>query len=349
MANKSANPTWLSSSRIQSWLAPLQIILIILWLVTTTAMTAMLFQGVRDTNQFSTVRTLLHTGYVAALLWYLLRTGPSISQLPALQSLTFPGRKFGPWIPVLGIALMLILTAISDDGADLLMLLMIVATIWIIVAWRREISLRSVTQGVVVAVIAFAAGLAWMKNGFISETSLYLLSILTAPMYIAGGLLFNRTRLGGIQLLAGQYGQALKSVLWGSLLFVPLGLANAAAGSPGPGITFITEWWMPFWFPWFSGIAEETWFRLLLVGLSYWMLRPAFRKRPALAVLGAVLFSGITFGLGHGRTLENFLTTGLLFGVPMAVMFSRGDWEHAVGAHYMVNMIPSMMVFLKSC
>jgi hypothetical protein len=28
----------------------------------------------------------------------------------------------------------------------------------------------------------------------------------------------------------------------------------------------------------------------------------------------------------------------------MAVVFARRDWEHAVGAHYMINMVPWLMV-----
>jgi len=348
MKNQSAGSTLISDSRIQSWFTPHRIVLIILWIVTTVTIVTVLWQDVRETNRFSVARHALHAGYVVALLWYLGRSGPSISQLPELRPLAFPRWRYGPWIPVLGIALMLALTAISDDGADILMLLLIVATVWIIVAWRREIGLRSVIQGVVVAAIAYAAGVPLMKNGSISQTALYLLSILAAPMYIAGGLLFDRTGLGGIQLLAKRYLPALRSFLWGCLLFVPLGLINAAGGSPGSNITWVSEWWMPFSPPWFSGIAEETWFRLLLAGLGYLMLRPAFRKRPALAVLAAVLFSGITFGLAHGRTLERFLTTGLLYGLPMAAVFARRDWEHAVGAHYVVDMIPWVMVFLET-
>jgi hypothetical protein len=243
---------------------------------------------------------------------------------------------------------MLALTAVSDDGVDILMLLLIVATAWILLAWRREIRLRAVVQGLAVALVAYLAGLPFAKNGFAGQTTVILLPALSAPMYVAGGLLFDRTRLGGIQLRAGRYGEVLKSVLWGALLFVPLGLINAADGSPGSNIAWVTEWWMPVSLPWFSGIAEEIWFRLFLLGLCFFLLRPAFRTHPALAVVAAVLFSGITFGLGHGRTLERFLTTGLLYGVPMAAMFAKRDWEHAVGAHYMVNMIPWVMVFLET-
>ena len=320
-----------------------------MWLVTTVALITMIWLDVRDTGGYRLARNILQVGYVATLLWYLSRSGPSIRQLPKLRQFVFPRWRYGPWIPVLGIALLLALTAISDDGVDILMLLMIVATVWALLVWRREIKLRSVIQGFALALIAYLGGLPFLNNGFVGEITFYGLLILVAPMYIAGGLLFNRTGLGGIQLWAKRYRHVLRSFLLGCLLFVPLGLFNAAGGSPGSNITWVSEWWMPFSLPWFSAITEETWFRLFLIGLCYFLLRPAFPIRPALPILAAVLFSAITFGLGHGGTfLERFLVTGLLYGLPMAVVFARRDWEHAVGAHYMINMIPWLMVFLET-
>lgn len=348
MSNGPADLPPLSEAREKDPLAPHRIALMVLWVVAAGAVTLMLFQGVRHTDQYAAVRYVLQGSYVLALLWYLGRTGPSVTQLPELGPQVLPRWRYGAWVPVLGIALMLALTAVSDDGIDILMLLLIVATVWILLAWRQEIRLRSVVQGIAVALIAYLAGLPIANHGLLEETTVVLLPTLAAPMYIAGGLLLARTRLGGIRLLAGQYGEALKGMLWGCLLFVPLGLINAADGSPGSDITWVTEWWMPLSLPWFSGIAEEIWFRLFLVGLCFFFLRPAFRTRPAQAILAAVLFSGTTFGLGHGRTVERFLTTGLLYGVPMAAIFARRDWEHAVGAHYVVNMIPWVMVFLET-
>ena len=348
MAHSSAISTRISDSSNRSWFAPHRIVLIVLWLITTIAMVAMLWLGVRDTHSFSTARYLLQAGYVAALLWYLSRSGSPMSQLPEIRPLGFLRWRYASWISVVGIALVFALTVLSDAGSSILLLLLLVAAGIIIVAWRREISLRLVLQGVAVAIAAFFAGLPMMKNGFVSESFGYQFTILAVPMYVAGGLLLGHTRLGGIQLLAKKYLSAMRSFLWGCLLFLPLGLVNAASGSPaGSSFTWVREWWMPFSLPWWSGLLEETWFRLALVGLVYWLLRPAFQKHPALAVLAAVLFSGITFGLGHGRTLERFLVTGLLYGVPFAALFARRDWEHAVGAHYMVDMIPWLMLILK--
>lgn len=345
MKNQADSSTAVPQSPIRSWFTPHQMVLLVAWLGATVALIIMLLQGVRQTSRFGEIPHILHTGYVLALLWYLSCSGPSFSQLPELQSLTFPRRRFGPWIPAIGVALVLALVAFSDDGSDLQKLLMIVASIWVLVAWRKEIRLRAVLQGLVVAAVAFAAGFLWMKSGLRSPITLYGLLIFTIPMYVAGGLLAKRAGLNGAQLQENRYGPALRSILWGCLLFVPLGLANAAGGSPGFSLPWLNKWWMPVTLPWYSGITEETWFRLLLVPLVYLMLRPVFSERPAVAVAAAVLFSGITFGLGHARTMQRFLTTGLIYGVPLAAVFARRDWEHAVGAHYMINMIPLVTVF----
>jgi hypothetical protein len=160
-----------------------------------------------------------------------------------------------------------------------------------------------------------------------------------------GSLLATRTSLGGIQLLEGRYGNALMSFLWGCALFIPLGLANAIGRQED--YPWINRWWKPLVVPFWSGVNEEVIFRLFAVPLCYALLRPAFSGHPGLSIMAAALFSGITFGLTHGRTWEHFWLTGLCYGLPMAVVFATQDWEHAVGAHYMVNFVPWLMAFLK--
>lgn len=320
---------------------PHRIALITMWLLTTISLVVMLFNGVRNTDQFRAERYTLHVAYVLALFWYLIRTGPSVKQLPDLSPLLLPKLRIGKLIPVIVIALLLV---IEFSGQGIVLLLLMPATIWILIVWRREIGLSPILIGLAVATIAFLGGLPFWQNQSIGKADFVGLLVFVMPMFVAGGLLFKRTGLGGSQLYARQYSKAMWSFLLSCLLFVPFGLLNAATGSPGSGFTWVTHWWMPFSLPWFSGIAEEAWYRLLLVTLCYFMLRPAFNKVPTVAIVLSVLFSGIVFGLGHG----SILTTGLLYGLPMAVIYARRDWEYAVGAHYMINFIPWIMVFLAT-
>ena len=348
MLNKSGGSTQAPASRIRFWSTPHRLILTIMWLITTIAMVTMLWLGFRDTGRYDALRYMLQAGYVAALIWYLIRRGPSVSQLPELRPIVFPRRRYGAWIPVLGIALLLALTAISTEGLACFMILPIVATIWILIAWRRQIRLRSVVQGLGLALIIYFPALTMFKNDSISGVIFIFFLVFVPPMYVAGGLLVDRTNLGDVQLLAKRYRKALKSFIWGCLLFVPLGLVNAVGGSSIGSVTWVNEWWMPFVTPLSSAIAEETWFRLLLLSLCYFLLRPAFPRHPAVPIIIAVLFNAITFGLLHERTMYGFLVTGLLYGLAMAAVFARRDWEHAVGAHYMINMIPSFVVYLET-
>lgn len=322
------------------------IALITMWLLASGSLVITLFLGVRNTGQSLVERDVLQAAYVLALFWYLIRTGPSSEQLPDLSPLLLPKLRIGKLIPVIAIALLFVA---EFFGQGILLPLLMLATIWILIVWHREIGLPAVLLGLAATAIAFLGGLPFYQNQYIEKVGFIVLLVFTMPMFVAGSLLSKRTGLTGSQLYARRYREAVVSFLRGCLLFVPLGLTNAAAGSPGPGMTWVTRWWIPLSQPWFSGIVEEAWFRLFLVSLCCLLLRPAFSKRPAIALVSAVVFSAITFGLGHGGTLlERFLITGLLYGLPMAVIFAMRDWEHAVGAHYMINMIPTLVVFLET-
>jgi hypothetical protein len=324
---------------------PHGIALITMWLLTTVSLVVMLFSGVRNTDQFRVERDILQIAYVLALFWYLVRTGPSVEQLPDISPLILPKLKIGKLIPVIFIALLFMA---EYSGQGILFPLLMLATIWILIVWRREIRFPAVLLGLGVTIIAFLAGLPFYQNQYYTKVVFIVFLVFVMPMFVAGGLLSKRIGLVGSQLFAGQYRKAVVSFLWGCLLFIPLGLTNAAAGSPGPWMTWVNRWWIPLSLPWFSGIVEEAWWRLFLVSLCYFLLRAAFRKRPAIPLVCAMLFSAIIFGLGHGGTLTENLITGLLYGLPMAAIFARRDWEHAVGAHYMINMIPTLMVFLET-
>jgi len=344
MMNKSVNFQSLTESQFRSWLAPHNITLVIVWLVTTITTTVILINNQTGTIRSDAIRQILHVLYAVVLLWYLARTGPSFNQLPEGSVPEKHRSKIGAWLAVLGVAIFFLLSFFSANDIGPLILLSLIAFVTILLAWGKDLSFRLVLQGFAVAIIAYLAGSVWVKLGVLRESWNMILSAFTVKFYITGGLLLKRTGLGGLQFLNGGIGPAIKSVCVGCLLFVPLGLFNAL-GDPMVDLSLIREWWMPFYLPWWSGINEETWYRLYLVGLVYFMLRPAFHKYPGLAVVASILFSGIVFGVGHGLTPDHFWTTGLLYGVPFAATYAKRDWEHAVGAHYMVNMIPALVAF----
>ena len=345
MTEQSSKSPAESKSAVKAWLKPCNLALLISWPITTILTLAVAWDSA-GSHLTGTLVLVLHAGYVAILIWHLASSGPPISKLKEIRSSSFPRWKYGPWIPVAVIAVLLGMSAIPGFCDNEILLVMMIAALWLLVAWWRKIRWLPVVLGLAVAGVALIGGYPYMLHEFISQTAYVSLALFAVPMFIAGGMLVHHTGLGGAQLYAGRFAKGLAGFLWGCLLFVPLGLINAVDGMSGTDLSWITEWWMPFTLPLFSGIVEEVWYRLFLVSLCYFLLRPAFNKQPAIAVIGAMLFSAVIFGLGHGLDLDGLLVTGLLYGLPMAVVFARRDWEHAAGAHYMVNMIPALIVFL---
>ncbi|MCJ7567255.1 MAG: hypothetical protein MUO58_06920, partial [Anaerolineales bacterium] len=127
---------------------PHSIAMITMWLLTTVSLVVMLSKGVRNTGQFRVERSILQVAYVLALFWYLIRTGPPVKQLPDLSPVFLPKLRIGKLIPVIVIALLLV-AEFSDQG--IVSLLLMPATIWILIVWRREIGLPTILLGLAVA------------------------------------------------------------------------------------------------------------------------------------------------------------------------------------------------------
>ena len=191
MARQSWDSTPRTVSRGRSLFAPHRIVVAVVWLITSAAVITMLWLDVRTTDQYRVARHTLHAFYAAALLWYLARSGPCLDDLQEFQPGRFQSRSLGKWISVLVILLVSALMIISDDGVNILMLLMLVSSIGTILIWRKQIRVRAIVQSLALALILYLAGLPFLQNSFLGETGFYLFLLLTPPCYVAGGLLLT--------------------------------------------------------------------------------------------------------------------------------------------------------------
>ena len=158
---------------------PHRIALITMWVITTVSLVVMLLNGVRNNFQFYSERNILHVGYTLAFFWYLIRTGPSIKQLPDVSPILLPKRKIGKLIPVIILALLLV-SEFYDQG--IVRPLLMLATLLILIVWRREINLSTIISGLVVTVIAFLGGLPAWQNQFVGSTTFFGLLRARAPV-----------------------------------------------------------------------------------------------------------------------------------------------------------------------
>lgn len=319
--------------------------LVIAWLAAAVPLAAMLLFGATGPNRFPVLRGTLHLVYVVTLACYLIRRGPAavdVTESPRGLTLDAPVGR----LAAAGAALALVVAGLLDTG--LLMLLLAAAALVVLFAWRTRVTVRAGILGVAVSVLAFlSGGITFWHHGFVAKPMLLFTLAAVPPMFVAGGLLVARTRLGAVRMLERRYAAAWWSFLTGALMFAPLGLANAAYRARfGPA--WVDEWWQPFVLPLWSGIVEEVVFRVVLVCLLFALLKPVLGRAPGGGIAAAVLASAIIFGLGHGKTMGDLLGAGLGFGLPIGVVFVRRDWEHAVGAHYMINLVPWWMALLAT-
>jgi hypothetical protein len=335
----------------------------------TAALSVTLYRGFRGKSAGETVATVLGAVFTLAMIWYLSRTGPSPSALPNLDPLVFPKRKFRGMLWPLALLLLLGPTLISAalilplypiGGMDLIEnvypylrpwvvlegLLALIA-LRIVFGWRRRLTPRLVAVGLAVGLFSGAAQAVQIASSGDPFDIFWAIfqTVAVPPLFIGGGLLLDHTRIGRSRLLEGEVPGAVISFFAGCALYLPLALTNTVGGAHA-GYTWMNALWKPLAFSWLPALAEEAWARLFLVTLCYALLRPISNEHPHRAVVAAVLLSATAHGLVHGPSLRSLLETGLIYLLPMAVLFVKRDWEHAVGAHYVVNLIPFLAAFL---
>ena len=80
----------------------------------------------------------------------------------------------------------------------------------------------------------------------------------------------------------------------------------------------------------------------------YSVLRPTTHLRPQRSIVVAILASVIAWGFAHsGVDPLGIFIGSLLYGLPVALLLIKKDFEHAVGYHFLVDFVRFMAAFLS--
>lgn len=308
-----------------------RVLLASLWLASVTSMAVSLLPKFGSARVVAALASLL---FIAVLIGKLIRTSPHAADLPDLAPLIAP--RLGFWgltvALTLGILLLLGVGLIISPGASLLAATCLIA-LAMAITWRSQVSRRVVLLGLAAGLIV-GLGIRLLEYGQLSWA--FLNAIVVPPVFVAGALLLQRSKLSQVRLLAGQCRRGLHGFAWGCVLAAPAAILNLL-GNVQAGDTWVVHWWQPL-AALDPAIAEEIWARLFLTTLVYAMLRPVSNSRPGGALCVAVLLSSLAHAFAHsGINPIGLLIGGILYGAPTGLLFVKRDLEHAIGYHFFID------------
>lgn len=314
-------------------LTPSQVLLALLW---SLAVVAEIVSLLLHLGELAFVVGLSSFLYIVVLIWTLSRKKPSSTDLPNLDFLLTPRIGFGVAISgmVFIIGIMFVIGMVIGPAMSMLLGSALIG-LGITVAWRSQLTTRIVWMGISVGLIA-GLGITFLGNGDLSWAVFNLITL--PPLFTGGALLISRTRLVRVRLLENEYALGLKGFLWACILSLPAALLNLL-GNMQQGDTWVTRWWQPL-YAIVPGVAEETWARLFLTTLCYALLRPTTNQHPRRAVFVSLLVGALVHGFAHtGINPIGIIVGCLLYGIPTALLFIKYDFEHAVGYHFLIDLV----------
>ncbi len=307
--------------------------LAVLWLVTVLCAVLSLAPGLQGLAAAYGISGAL---FICTLSWRLAHLPPRPADLPSDDLLRT--RRIGVTAAagflIAGAVVLVFVGMVIGPGAAALVLSGL-ASVGISWAWRRDVNSRTLRFGVLVGAIA-AAGVAGLGNGDLSWAALNLICL--PPTFIAGVLLARRTGLAQVRSLNGEYRLAARGFLAGCVLGIPAALFNLL-GNLQTGDTWVGHVWQPL-YAIVPALAEETWARLFLLTLIYAVLRRTGAGRPARTIGLAIVGSALVHGFAHtGINLIGLVIGSLLYGVPAGLLLLKKDFEHAVGYHFLIDLV----------
>lgn len=282
--------------------------------------------------------------FIVGLTLALARTKPAIRDLPAPD--IFDAERPGFWartlLLFLGLMLTFLLGLVIGTGTSMMLVCGLLG-LGVTLTWRRMLTWKIAGLGLAAGLIS-ALGTVFLGNGDLAWAAAYLVTI---PLAFSGGvLLLQRTQLGHVRMLESEPGLGVKGFLVGCVLALPAALLNLLGGVQSQD-TWILHWWQTL-YAIVPAIAEETWARLFLLTFCYAVLRPVTSRRPQYAIIVAIAVSVLAWGFGHtGINPIGIIVGSLLYSLPVALLLIKKDFEHAVGYHFMVDLVRYIAAFLS--
>jgi hypothetical protein len=313
-------------------------LLSVLWLFSSGILIATYVFQQPNLSGFGQIAGLL---FIIGLIIYLIRSAPKSTDLPDIQPIFFAKSNYiSTLLMILGVLILLFVVGIVVHPWLVVVAALTSCAIWIIITHRSHLTPSLVMVGVGAGVLCLLlSGLSGRLDAF---QGFYLACI--PFLFIGGGILTKVTGLTHIRSVDGHWGLAIKGFVWACVLAFPPALLNSSGGAHS-GDMWVDQAWESF-VALVPGIAEETWARLFLTTLIYALLRPKTKQRPTRALIPAVFIAAFVHGLAHlsgamvfSPAALQMLISGLLFGVPMGLLFVKRDFEHAAGYHFFVDFV----------
>jgi hypothetical protein len=215
------------------------------------------------------------------------------------------------------------------------------AAVLVVLVRRREVRRPDVACGAVAGLVPAAA--TWLLgDGNLAWAITNLLVV--PPLFVAGAVLMHATGVGRVRVLDGQYANAVRGFAVGCVFAVPMALFNLLGNLQANDQ--VRQWWQPA-VAVAPAVTEEVWARLFVTTLCYAILLPVSARRPGVALSVAVLTGVLAHGFAHsGINPVGLLLGALVFMLPAALLFVRRDLEHAIGCHFMIDLVRYVAAFL---
>ena len=326
-----------------AFLTPWRGVAALVWLVAVVGTMVAWFAGMPQVSGWVQLAALGYIFLLIALIW---RNTPA----PEVPDRNVTSLGFWPMLALI-VAVLALLFAIGLVIHPWTMLAVAtgLAGVWAI--WRER---NSVT--VLAVAIALGAGvLCLVLNAAVGRLSGFMTVYLALvpAMLLGGTLLVWRLGLTRVASAEGDWASAIRLFGLGVLLAVPPALLNIGYGAHA-GDSWANAIWKPL-VALSPGIAEESMARLMLLTLSFFLLGGR-RGASAKSALGAaILIAALAHGFAHVSTAEligpagaQMLLAGLLFGVPMGLIFVRFGFEAAVAYHFFIDFVRFIAAYIAS-